>query len=631
VHRRRGGGARGKAPTRRPRRQHRTGAAGVKPAVGRLLEATRLLAGLRDPAQVLEQTATLAARLVGADRAVVAELEGDRLTPRAVVRVRASDEGWRPLLEKSITAAAPVVSGRAAAAKTGHGPVRGGRAMAVPLRRGEVVLGGVFVEREPGGGNFTAGDLELLLILATQVATVLENARVTRQRELEAREKVATLDAVAAAVVSVTADGRVTAANSAAARLLGLAPEGLTTGAASPHLGFLQPNLEADAREGEARMVSIGDTDHLLNVRAVAAPSGGPASYVATILPVARVRRLALRLVGSVPRFSFAHVVGDSAAIRDALGRARTAALSGSNVLLTGESGTGKEVFAQAIHNAGARRDGPFVGLNCAAIPRELLETELFGYEGGAFTGAKRSGQPGKFELAEGGTLLLDEIGDMPLEMQAKLLRVLEERRVTRVGGMRAVPFDARLIATTNRDLGAAVAQGRFRQDLYFRLRVIRIELPPLRSRTEDIPALCRHFIALFCAHAGRPIPELSPEVITALEQHPWPGNIRELEHVLEAEVSLAAPGETVLRAVPEALQPRPVAAPAPAPPPPRAEPAPSGRSAVDEAVRGALVALLRETHGDTREVARRMGVSRATVYNKLIKYGLKAGEFAKA
>ncbi|HBP63239.1 MAG TPA: sigma-54-dependent Fis family transcriptional regulator, partial [Desulfosporosinus sp.] len=208
----------------------------------------------------------------------------------------------------------------------------------------------------------------------------------------------------------------------------------------------------------------------------------GPiAGVVYTLREIHKVRSLVNRMVGATARFYCEDIIGESEVVRNALKLIFVAADSRSNVLLTGESGTGKELFAQAIHNHSARSDGPFVAVNCAAMPRELIQSELFGYNEGAFTGAKRGGNPGKFELADEGTIFLDEIGDMPIELQVNLLRVLQERKITRVGGQKDIPINIRIIAATNKDLLKAVEEGRFRQDLYYRLNVLRIHIPPLR------------------------------------------------------------------------------------------------------------------------------------------------------
>ena len=232
-------------------------------------------------------------------------------------------------------------------------------------------------------------------------------------------------------------------------------------------------------------------------------------------------------------------IVGQADALRRVQTALHRAAETDTTVLLEGESGTGKELFARTLHALSTRSSGPFVAINCAAIPENLLESELFGYEKGAFTGAVAR-KPGKFELAHTGTLFLDEIGDMPINLQAKLLRALEERRFERLGGTASVLVDVRLVAATNRGLKAAVAARRFREDLYFRLSVFPITIPPLRERREDIPLLARHFIDRVCRDMSRPVLGLSPAAIEAMEGYHWPGNVRELQNCLERAVILA-------------------------------------------------------------------------------------------
>src|SRR5512134_1076831 len=251
-------------------------------------------------------------------------------------------------------------------------------------------------------------------------------------------------------------------------------------------------------------------------------------------------------------RYTFASIVGESPATAAAKAEAERASRTDSTVLLRGETGTGKELFAHAIHAAGARRAGPFIKMNCAAVPAELLESELFGYEEGAFTGARRGGKPGKFELASGGTLFLDEIGDMPLPMQAKLLRVLQEREVDRVGGTAPRPVDIRVIAATGRNLEELVGEGKFRADLYYRVNVIPIRIPPLRERLEDVPEVAREILAKLAAEEGEPVRRLSPEALAVLASYAWPGNVRELRNVLERTLAMSR-GERIL---PEHLPP---------------------------------------------------------------------------
>lgn len=233
-------------------------------------------------------------------------------------------------------------------------------------------------------------------------------------------------------------------------------------------------------------------------------------------------------LVGDSPSFSW---------IRSVVGRM---SFTTSTVLVTGESGTGKEIVAQAIHNSSRLKHGPFIRINCVALPENLLESELFGYEEGAFTGAKKGGKPGKFELASGGTIFLDEIGDMPLAMQTKLLSVLQEKVIERIGGTNPIPIDVRVIAATNRDLEQMVSEGLFRNDLFYRLNVVRLDLPPLRRRKEDLPLLVDNILSRINLKLGTDIAGISPQALEQLAGHDWPGNVRELENLLERAVNLA-------------------------------------------------------------------------------------------
>ncbi len=588
-----------------------------------LLELSRQLSELGDPARVVEDAARMIGQLTGADRTVLAEWRGGELVARARQRFSDADQTWRVPLGRAVAAGAPILVERDEESPNGRQDpedVRLGVAMAVPLRHGADVVGGVFVDKALCGGSFTERDLELCVIFCAQLATILENTRITQALDLEARQKNTTLDAITDGVVLVSAEGVIVSCNRIALRMLGLPQLDAVPLVQVPGLAFLKASLDR-GEDLDGRVVRIDDGEYVLNLRGVQDEAGKRVAHVVTLQGMKRAARLAQRIVGSGARFSLGDVIGGSTAIRRCVQIAAAAARSDSSVLVTGESGTGKEVLAQAIHNAGARAQGPFVGINCAAIPRELLESELFGYEAGAFTGAKRGGHPGKFELADGGTLLLDEIGDMPLDMQAKLLRVLQERSVTRVGGAHAVPFDTRIIATTNRDLGEDAQSERFRQDLYFRLRVIHVELPPLRERPEDIRSLIDHFLQLFSARTGRATIELAPPVLDAFLRYPWPGNIRELEHVLEAEISLAPPGDTVLRRIPHSLvvtEGRRKSEP----------PAFSATTSLEEAERALIVSALTDTKGDVLQAARRLGISRGTVYNKMARFGLAAKQF---
>jgi DNA-binding NtrC family response regulator len=238
-------------------------------------------------------------------------------------------------------------------------------------------------------------------------------------------------------------------------------------------------------------------------------------------------------------RFAPRNVVGSSPALRSALELAQRVAPMRSTVLVTGETGTGKELIAGLVHGFSTRSNGPYVSVNCAALPETLLESELFGHERGAFTGADRT-RIGRFEQANGGTLFLDEIGDMSAMTQAKLLRVLQDQEFQRLGGTRAIRTDVRIVAATHRDLEHAIREGRFREDLYFRLNVIRIHLPPLRERPDDVEALAQHFLVEFGRDLGRARRGFTPEALEAIRAHPWPGNVRELRNTIERAVLMA-------------------------------------------------------------------------------------------
>ncbi len=239
-------------------------------------------------------------------------------------------------------------------------------------------------------------------------------------------------------------------------------------------------------------------------------------------------------------RYRWEDIIGEGPAITRALARGKAAARCNAPVFLVGESGTGKEVFAQAIHNDSARHRGPFIAINCSALPESLVDSALFGYVDGTFTGASKGGRPGVFEQANGGTLLLDEITEMSVELQGKLLRALQEREVCRIGSVKPIPLDIRIIATSNRDLQRRMREGHFRADLYYRLNVLDIHLPPLRDRREDIPPIASRLIEHFARAAERSPYTLHSEALQWLVQQPWPGNIRELRNVLERAVSLA-------------------------------------------------------------------------------------------
>jgi len=304
-------------------------------------------------------------------------------------------------------------------------------------------------------------------------------------------------------------------------------------------------------------------------------------------------------------------MVGRSAALEQVRAEIAKVAPTDAKVLVTGESGSGKELVARAIHRLSARARGPFEKLNCAALPKDLVESELFGYEKGAFTGAQTM-KRGRLEASDGGTLFLDEIGDMSLDTQAKFLRAIETGEIERLGGTRTIAVDARIVSATNKDLPEEIHEGRFREDLYYRLNVVPIDLPPLRQRREDIPLLVEHFIRKASADLGRAPRAVTPEAMKRLAAYSWPGNIRELRNVLE-RLLIMTEGETLdLADIEEVL-----------PSESDEEPVSEIKAARDKAEREAISATLKQCGWNVTEAARRLGMDRGYLHRKIKRYGL--------
>jgi DNA-binding NtrC family response regulator len=328
---------------------------------------------------------------------------------------------------------------------------------------------------------------------------------------------------------------------------------------------------------------------------------------------------------GRSARYTWDDIVGDCPRIQETLLLAKRAAASHSTILMTGESGTGKELFSQAIHNASDRSEQPFIALNCSAIPESLVESTLFGYAPGTFTGAQRGGKEGLFEQANGGTLLLDEISEMPLESQAKLLRVLQEKEVCRLGSARPVPIDVRIISTSNVDMAQCAADGTFRSDLYYRLNVIDIHLPPLRERMGDIEKLASAMLARLFHQGGRYVRRITPDALAVLLAYDWPGNLRELHNALERAVYMATGDSIELHHLPPNLQavsgagpgddtladaPRPLA------------------TRIAGAENQAIIEVLRRNNGNRTKSAEQLGISVTTLWRRMKKLRIAARDF---
>jgi propionate catabolism operon transcriptional regulator len=432
------------------------------------------------------------------------------------------------------------------------------------------------------------------------------------------------------AVLAVDTQQRITAANPLMDRLLGAPPQGLL----GRDLQEVAPSLSlgdvlAERDEAVDSVVQLAGRTHLMT-RVALRDAGRIGGALLTLYDAQSIQRAdkvvrsQRRTRGLSARYHFDQIQGTSPAIRQARAVAQRCARTLSTVLITGESGTGKELFAQAIHNASSRGDGPFVALNCASFPESLLESELFGYEDGAFTGARKGGKPGLFESAHTGTLFLDEIGDMPITLQTRLLRVLQEREVVRLGGQTPLPVDVRIVAATHCELPERIREGKFRADLYYRLNILRVSLPPLRERTQDIPGLALQllFSALRRQGCSLPADQALAPLMPALLQYPWPGNVRELENIMERLAAFLGSFSTVasidyqqfLVEAPELASPATAAAPPPAPVlEPAPLPLPQGR--IDAS---AIVDALTRAGGNRQLAAAMLGVSRTTLWRRL-------------
>lgn len=305
-------------------------------------------------------------------------------------------------------------------------------------------------------------------------------------------------------------------------------------------------------------------------------------------------------------------IIGQSTTLKEIVHKAQIVAQTDVTILLTGESGTGKEVFANAIHKESLRHDSPFIAVNCGAIPKDLITSELFGYEPGSFTGGKREGRKGKFEEANGGTLFLDEIGEMPLDLQVYFLRVLQERKVERLGSSKSIPIDVRVIAATNQDLMDLINKGKFRADLYYRLNGVELHLPSLRERKEDIPLLCRHFANNSANRYGKPEPEIDQVVLSFLIEYHWPGNIRELRNIIEHAVLFCDGNRITMDALPKRLDT-----------PNKQSSSDIIPNSLEQEEKRKIEQMLSITGWNLSEVARQCGIARSTLYRKIKKYQL--------
>ena len=443
----------------------------------------------------------------------------------------------------------------------------------------------------------------------------LESQEAWSRCRLEERYKHAVMESIADGILATDENGIITHINSSAARILQSEPEKILT---KDILEFLGPFTFGRTRSEAVKNftdhevdIIIGDKKKkgIVSTRPIEGLSGGRRGTVVLINEIHRTRKLVQRMAGAEAKLTFADILGQSESFLATVRLAKTAASGYSNILLLGDSGTGKDVFAQAIHNASNCSNGPFVAINCGAIPRDLISSELFGYTEGAFTGAKRGGNPGKFELADGGTIFLDEIGEMPLELQTILLRVLEQKSVVRIGGQEVIPVNVRVIAATNRNLAKEVEVGNFRRDLFFRLNVISILLLSLREHREDVRVLGIHFIKKMNALLGKEVSHVAESVWGYLQGFDWPGNVRELYNVLERAMNVAQGHELTVDTLPAEII--------------KTCSRRVSQRSFDEMEKELISTLLEECQGNMSLVATKLGIARSTLYRKLQKYDL--------
>ncbi|WP_373498262.1 sigma-54-dependent Fis family transcriptional regulator [Desulfococcus sp.] len=431
----------------------------------------------------------------------------------------------------------------------------------------------------------------------------------------------AILNSVSEGIIAVNGKGLITGINKVAAKAFRQHPReviGKTINPFMQHDGrlvdFFNTRAAGFTKEEIVFKLPDGKVSYTATANPVFSEKNDNKGFVITFSPAEKTCFQVPPSKGTMVKFSFADIIGESKAIRRSMEMAKRVAPGPSTVLILGESGTGKELFAQAIHSASDYRAGPFVSLNCGAIPRELIQSELFGYADGAYTGAKRGGCSGKFETANGGTLFLDEIGEMPFEMQINLLRVLEEKAIVPIGGKNAIPVDVRIIAATNKSLFEEVSKGRFREDLYYRLNVISLALPPLRAREGDVRLLAQYWVEKISQKMGLDQKKVTPDVLGRFEKYHWPGNIRELVNAIEHAVNMSGGEDISVRHLPRGL---------------RSIDAETPRPGADDIMtlsvmeKAAVKKALLFYDGNITRASKALGIGRNTFYEKMKKYGI--------
>jgi transcriptional regulator of acetoin/glycerol metabolism len=464
--------------------------------------------------------------------------------------------------------------------------------------------------------NVHAHTLGMVLGMANAIERQIKINQITDENQKVIRKQEIMLNLITDGVLIVDPAGKITDINQHALQMFGMAKHEIVNQSITK---FIPSGLDIDDIFIKQRMLKNKEIDFVLKDKDLSCSvstaisrneKGLPENFILTFTPSKNIHALVNQVTGSWARYTFEQMIGRSLVFQEAIRQGKLAALANSNVLITGESGTGKELMAQSIHNASNRFHKPFIVINCGALPRGLIVSELFGYEEGSFTGSKKGGNPGKFELADGGTIFLDEIGELPLDVQATLLRIIQDKVVIRIGSNKPKPIDVRIIAATNKNLEEEVQNKTFRQDLFYRLNVLTIHMPSLRDRKEDIELLINSTMDRIKNQTKKPYLTIDSQAMVLLKEYDWPGNIRELENVLERAANIC--GDSVIKCndLPRHFTGESV----------KALP---DITVIEQNEKTLIMDTLRETNGNIKQTAERLGVARNTVYRKMKGYNI--------
>jgi transcriptional regulator of acetoin/glycerol metabolism len=480
----------------------------------------------------------------------------------------------------------------------------------------------------------TTHTLAMACAAADGIEKEIKMRKAYKEIELTNSKLLSTLRALSQGIVMIDNTGLITQSNDSAGELLKLPGRHLTGAYISDVIDLSASTLDILSLTRNVAHRELSATNTLgarLNLSVSASiikdDEGGKISTVLILEERRQFNKMATKASGFTARYNFDQITGESASVREIKQLGMLAAQSASNVLILGESGTGKELLAQSIHNASPRAKAPFIAINCGSLPRSLVESELFGYEAGAFTGASKDGYPGKFELADGGTLFLDEIGDMPLEIQVMLLRVIQTREILRIGGSMPRDIDVRIIAATNVNLAELIEGKRFRKDLYYRLNVLTFHMPTLRQRKDDLEVLINQFIENYNRRMGLNVRGFTPTALRCLAEYDWPGNIRELENTVERAMNLATGDRLTERELSREIVKNSGLVTSDAPEA-RTSPQTYIRRRPSDRELSSLKEILSSVRGNVMKASSVAGIPRRTLYRKIERYGIDLTEY---